>query len=105
MKEQDWPAINYPGEGTYITKNIQWASFNDVIDIKEKARWIKANGLGGASVFTLDYDDWENVCGCGPFPLLNEINRAFGRSTSNDSIEDCSVTSFMNDPLINTTAF
>jgi hypothetical protein len=91
VKEGGWFVNHSPGEGTYINKDVQWASFNDVRDIQQKATWIKANGLGGASVFTLDNDDSENVCGCGPFPLLNEINRALGRSPSNDSIEDCSL--------------
>ena len=73
--KEGWPVVHKPDEGSYITKGDQWASFNDVIDMEEKARWIKDEELGGASLFMLTHDDWQNFCGCEAFPLLTKIHR------------------------------
>ena len=76
IQEGNWKIDHVPKGGSYITKNDKWASFNDVIDIEEKADWIVNQKFGGASVF-INQDDWDNKCACGPFPLLSSINRIF----------------------------
>jgi hypothetical protein len=77
--EGGWRIDHKPQLGSYITKQALWLSFNDIIDIEEKAAWILDQKLGGASVFMLNDDDWYNECGFGKFPLLTAINHAFGR--------------------------
>ncbi len=87
INQGDWFVDRVPLEGTYITKGTYWASFNDVIDIEEKAEWIKKEELGGAGVFLMTGDDSKNECGCGEFPLLKKINEVFFKK--NDSIKKC----------------
>ena len=65
--------------GSYMTKHDDWASFNDVIDIDEKAKWIVEKDLAGASVFLIHHDDFNATCGCETYLLLKTLNRRFGR--------------------------
>ena len=34
-------------------------------------------GYGGVSIWSLDFDDFNNRCHRGPFPLLSTVRRAF----------------------------
>ena len=78
--------------GSYITKHDDWASFNDVIDIDEKAKWIVEKDLAGASVFLLHHDDFNASCGCETYPLLKTVNRRFARSIEETgSAKNCSL--------------
>lgn len=36
------------------------------------------NGYGGATMWTVDLDDFQNLCCLESFPLLKTINRALG---------------------------
>jgi hypothetical protein len=87
INQGDWFVEHVPSEGTYITKDKYWASFNDVIDIEEKATWITKEGLGGAGVFLIAGDDSKGACGCEPFPLLKKINEIFFKK--NISMKKC----------------
>jgi len=41
-----------------------------------KAKYVKENGLGGAMVWALDFDDFTgSFCGQGRYPLLTAINK------------------------------
>lgn len=40
-----------------------------------QGKYIKENDLGGASLWTLDLDDYLDMCGCGAYPLLTVINK------------------------------
>ena len=62
-----------------MTKNDDWASFDDVTDIDEKAEWIVEKDLAGASVFLIHHDDFNATCGCETYPLLKTLNRRFAR--------------------------
>lgn len=37
-----------------------------------------ANGYGGATMWTVDLDDFQNLCCLESYPLLKTINRALG---------------------------
>ena len=39
-----------------------------------KAEYIQSSGFGGAAVWTLDLDDFNNICCQGQYPLLNTIS-------------------------------
>jgi chitinase len=43
-----------------------------------QAKYIKKMGFGGAMAWTVDLDDFNNVCCREPFPLLRTINRILG---------------------------
>lgn len=52
--------------------NDQIAFFEDWDSIEAKATYVKSNGLGGMSFFSLDMDDFTgNFCNQGFFPLVN----------------------------------
>ncbi|CAG9802300.1 unnamed protein product [Chironomus riparius] len=68
--------------GPYITDGSIWAGFDDSAFILKKTQYIKDKGLGGASAWTVDLDDFNNNCCLEPFPLLRAINRGLGRLNS-----------------------
>lgn len=41
--------------------------------------YIKEMNLGGASIWTVDLDDFRGICG-DPWPLLNTVKRSLGGS-------------------------
>lgn len=76
--------------GHYTYHQNQWISYNDVSDIRAKGRYIKENNLGGALVWSLDLDDFVNVCGCGVNPLLSAVNDELSRfNYRTESSADC----------------
>ena len=68
--------------GPYITDGSIWAGFDDTAMVLKKTQYVIDNGLGGASAWTVDLDDFNNNCCLEPFPLLRAINRGFGRIDS-----------------------
>lgn len=58
IEEEKWQIQNpYPKiQGPYATKDNQWVGYDDMDIIREKARFVLENGLGGAMVWTLDND-------------------------------------------------
>ncbi|XP_071550046.1 probable chitinase 10 [Panulirus ornatus] len=56
----------------YMVKDKLWVGFDDERAIRNKMKWIKKNGFGGAMVWTIDMDDFTGtVCGGGvKYPLM-----------------------------------
>ncbi|GAB6020734.1 hypothetical protein CHUAL_003398 [Chamberlinius hualienensis] len=54
----------------YAFYDDQWVGFDDEKSIKTKLKWLKENGYGGSMVWTLDMDDFNGICGNGPYPLI-----------------------------------
>ncbi len=73
--------------GPYAYSGNQWTSYDDVQIIRKKSEVVKKMGLGGAMIWALDLDDFKNVCGCEPHPLLRTINRVLRNYPGNDP--DC----------------
>lgn len=69
--------------GPIAIKGNQWVSYDDVEDIRRKAKFVKENNLGGGMVWALDLDDFRNICGCGPSPLLSTINQELRQRSGN----------------------
>ncbi|KAK8738799.1 hypothetical protein OTU49_003679 [Cherax quadricarinatus] len=57
----------------YMVKGSLWVGFDDERAIRNKMRWIKKNGFGGAMVWTIDMDDFTGtMCGEGvKYPLMS----------------------------------
>ncbi|KAH9513667.1 Endochitinase 1 [Bulinus truncatus] len=51
----------------------QWAGYEDRRSITFKANNILKRGLAGAFVWSIEMDDFNGVCGEGPYPLLSTI--------------------------------
>lgn len=77
IKDDGWTVVNDdPGvRGPYAFKGDQWVGFDDPGMVRRKAEFVKAGGYGGAMVWALDSDDFDNACGCEEYPLLKSINR------------------------------
>jgi len=70
--------VSPPRMGPYAYKGNQWVGFDDVAMIEQKCNYVKDQGLGGGMVWALDLDDFRNLCGEGPYPLMNTIRRVLG---------------------------
>ena len=91
IKLEDFKVSHLRNQGSYATKGQEWISFTDVTDVRERANWIESQELGGAAMFVLQFDDYNNFCECETFPLLKTINRAFGRSSHESERRNCSL--------------
>lgn len=53
----------------------QWVSYDNLESIAAKTKFIKSQRLGGAMIWSLDFDDFNGqACGQGKYPLLKAIN-------------------------------
>lgn len=68
--------------GPYAYKGNQWVSFDDRAMIRKKSELIRKLNLGGGMIWALDLDDFKNHCGEGFHPLLSEIQKTLGDSSS-----------------------
>ena len=84
-----WKVTNFPNQGTLMTKGHQAITFYTPEDTKAKIKWVEEQGFGGALIFTTEFDDFQNLCGCEEFPLLRAVNRQFGRINSPDPNSNC----------------
>lgn len=56
-------------------KKIEWIGFDDVKSTELKVKYAIKNKLGGAMLWTLDYDDFNGeFCNQGKYPILSTIN-------------------------------
>ncbi|CAL4143886.1 unnamed protein product, partial [Meganyctiphanes norvegica] len=65
----------------WAVKGNQWIGFDDAESITTKSKWGKSLGLGGAMIWSLETDDFHNICRQGSFPLLSAINQVWGQGT------------------------
>ena len=61
--------------GPYAHKGNQWVGYDDVDIIRRKSEYIRDNGFGGGMIWALDFDDFNDICGSGRYPLLKAINQ------------------------------
>lgn len=58
----------------YAISGDQWIGFDDERSIRNKMKWIKDNGYGGAMVWTVDMDDFTGTfCGEVKYPLIGAM--------------------------------
>jgi len=72
-----WTSVHVNNVGPYAYKGNQWTSYDDVQIINAKSQYIINNQLGGALVWAIDLDDFnDRFCGQGRYPLLRALRAA-----------------------------
>jgi chitinase len=59
--------------GPYAFKGKTWTGYDDLESIKQKAVLVKKVNFLGVMFWSLDHDDFSNVCGDGTFPLIKSV--------------------------------
>lgn len=60
-------------EGPYVKRGDQWIGYDDPISVKIKTAFVRAMGLGGVSLWSLDLDDFQVINIINLFVILNKI--------------------------------
>ncbi|RVE46557.1 hypothetical protein evm_008792 [Chilo suppressalis] len=58
----------------YAFSAENWVSYDDTASIRAKVEFARSHRLAGVMTWSVESDDFNNVCGGGKFPLLNMIN-------------------------------
>ncbi|KMQ90450.1 putative chitinase 1 [Lasius niger] len=64
-------------EGPYLKRGDQWIGYDDPVSVKVKVAFVRATGLGGVALWSLDLDDFQGICG-NPWPMLNTAVESLG---------------------------
>lgn len=64
-----------------------------------KSEYIVKQELGGAMVWTIDLDDFNNVCCRGSYPLLTKVNEVFKRIPIKQSNPTCNKPNYPATPV------
>lgn len=76
--------------GPFAMLGDQWVGFEDYDSVAAKAKYVIDSGLGGIAAWTVDLDDFSNLCCTESFPLLKSINRVFNRISPTKPVSgDC----------------
>ena len=72
VRKRGWtkPVDSLGKIGPYAYKGNQWISYDDPDMVTKKGKYIREKGLGGAMIWTIDFDDYQNLCCREPMPLL-----------------------------------
>ena len=62
----------------FAYRGNQWVGYDNVDSVRRKAEHIKAQGYGGAMIWAVDMDDFNNLCCSESFPLTKAIARVLG---------------------------
>lgn len=60
----------------YAVGGSQWVGYDDSESIAYKVNYIKDNNLGGAMFWSIETEDFNNICGNGKFPLVRMTYQA-----------------------------
>ncbi|XP_073681482.1 chitinase, acidic.1 [Garra rufa] len=63
----------------YAVQGKSWVGFDNLESFTAKVQWLNSLNLGGASVWTLDLDDFAGrFCYHGAYPLVNHLRNTLG---------------------------
>ncbi|XP_051164101.1 probable chitinase 10 [Leptopilina boulardi] len=82
-------------EGPFLKLGDQWIGYDDPISVKIKSAYVRFTELGGVSLWFLDLDDFQGICG-NPWPMLNAALN--GLSYSDVPVKKCSKEGLFSDP-------
>lgn len=66
----------------YAYKDRLWVGYDDIESITLKAQYIKAMGLAGGMIWSIETDDFLGKCHGEKYPLLKAINKVFESSSA-----------------------
>lgn len=69
-----------------------WVGYTGIEGVGHKAQYIKDNELAGAFVWTLDLDDFNDICGYGAYPLINRLKKVLSTSVPLDQMTEAPTT-------------
>lgn len=89
-KKNGWKVVRDPQNriGPYAFKGNQWVSYDDIDNIRTKAKLMRNLNLGGGMMWALDLDDFTGKCGCGKYPLLTALNQEL-RNIGGSTVKNC----------------
>ena len=76
MRQGLWTEV--PNTSPYAFRGNQWVGYDNVDSVRRKAEYINREGFGGAMIFSIDMDDFNNACCTESFPLTKAIARVLG---------------------------
>ncbi|XP_060700996.1 acidic mammalian chitinase-like [Hemiscyllium ocellatum] len=59
----------------FASKGKVWLGYDDMNNFETKVKWMKDNKFGGAFLWTIDLDDFQNHCKQGVLPLTTRLNK------------------------------
>ncbi|CAG9792356.1 unnamed protein product [Diatraea saccharalis] len=65
----------------YAFRDLHWVSYDDPQSIIDKVEYAYNLNLAGIMIWSIETDDFNDICGRGKFPLLTAINDAMYRYT------------------------
>ena len=71
------------GPYAYNDQSGLWVGYDDIKSASQKASYLLEKGYGGAAIWTLDFDDFNNICCHGPSPVLTAVSRTLRGQTNN----------------------
>ncbi|KAJ8676113.1 hypothetical protein QAD02_011899 [Eretmocerus hayati] len=63
--------------GPYAYKKNQWVGYDDEDIVREKAKFVNNNKLGGIMFWSIDNDDFRGKCHGRPYPLIEAAKEAY----------------------------
>ena len=110
LRTSSWQQVTTPGNlmgpYAYNTATRNWVSYDDISTVITKTQYILDNGIGGAMVWDVSMDDFQNTCGQGVNPLMNAIVATINRNSSSAPTSapvQPSTSAAVNDPTTTTT--
>ena len=82
------PSTSDQGPYAYNSRSGLWVGYDDMKSASQKAKYLIENGYGGAAIWTLDFDDFNNICCNGPNPILTAVSNAV-RGQTNKIASNC----------------
>jgi chitinase len=97
VKNENWAVVVDPTFqiGPYAsTPSVPktWVGYDDPVMANVKSRYVLDRGLGGAMVWDMSTDDFRNTCGDGPNPIMTNISRTVGVTTSTTTTSPAATT-------------
>ncbi|XP_014210222.1 probable chitinase 10 [Copidosoma floridanum] len=93
--EDQWQYKRHKSNGSYLVLGDQWIGYDDPLSMKIKAAYARSARLGGISIYSLDLDDFQGICG-NAWPMFNAAVKTLG--IFDEPREKCPKTGLYSDP-------